>query len=50
MTHPADAGHRQAARQLGDLLTKRVLGLPVGTEAKRLERFGLNPDGPIAGG
>ena len=41
-----DAGDGIAARRLADLFAK--LGL--GEEAKRLRRFGLNPDGSIASG
>ena len=40
----ADAGDRDAARRLGELLIKQGRG----EEAKRLRRFGLNPNGSIA--
>ena len=40
----ADAGDSDAASQLPDLLTKQGRG----EEAKRLRRFGLNPDGSTA--
>ena len=40
----ADAGDRDAASQLADLLVRQGRG----EEAERLRRFGLNPDGSIA--
>jgi hypothetical protein len=41
----ADAGDAYAGDQLADLLIKQSPG----EEAERLRRFGLNPDGSIAG-
>ncbi|MGO8728228.1 MAG: hypothetical protein ACLQK8_16250 [Streptosporangiaceae bacterium] len=40
-----DAGDEAAAGQLAELLIKKGRG----EEAERVRRFGLNPDGSIAG-
>ena len=44
----ADAGDRYAAGRLAELLANLLIKQGRSEEAKRLRRFGFNPDGSIA--